>query len=103
MSENFDSQNQAIMARESQKHEDNKERAIKEERSLKKLLAAAMREDLTKQQIAKEALAAHRAGGTGEANRHRQLANAGHDGGGYNDDELVTGYEDRLWEREFED
>jgi len=96
--ENFDSQDQAVMAREEAKHERTKNRARKEEASLKKMLAEAMRDDLTRQSIAKEALAAHRLGNTGEANRHRQLSD-----GAFRDDELVTGLEDKLWEREFED
>ena len=103
--ENFeDRQHSKVLDREERAWEKNKELVEAMAVQSRKFIAEALRNDLTKQNLAKEGYDANSRYKNGADNdlRNRMDRIDGYGGvyKGYDDQEIITGLEDRPWERD---
>tara|TARA_R110000751_G_scaffold93078_1_gene181853 strand:- start:529 stop:825 length:297 start_codon:yes stop_codon:yes gene_type:complete len=91
-----DARGQATLDREERKFERQKAKASSLEANMREQIAAFMADENTKKSIAKDAMAA-----TKDPNRKATMDNTaqGRFGSGDDFDEIITGREDRPWER----
>mgnify|MGYP003625893426 CR=1 FL=1 len=92
-----DQRGEATLRREERKHERSKAKASSLEANMREQIAAFMSDEGTKKAIAKDAMAATKDPSRKSTNNNTSQGRFGNSGDDF--DEIITGLEDRVWER----